>query len=83
MKKRLQIAVEKGLAKEIRAAARQRRMSISAWLVDAAKAKLRSEALREVLDEWERENGPITEDELERAQAELGLRPAEPSESTS
>jgi hypothetical protein len=34
--------------------------------------KFRSEGLRQLLDEWEVEHGPISEEELARARNELG-----------
>ena len=40
----------------------------------ATDVKLRSEMLRDFLDEWEREHGPLTAEELERAERDLGLR---------
>ena len=40
----------------------------------AAEVKLRAEALGDFLDEWEREHGALTAQELERAERELGLR---------
>ena len=45
----------------------------AAWLAEAARAKLRAEALGAFLDAWEWENGPLTVEELRRAEAELGL----------
>jgi hypothetical protein len=49
------------------------KMSLSSWLAEAAAAKLRAEALMRFLDEWERQHGPLTADELARAERELGL----------
>jgi hypothetical protein len=57
----------------VREAAHARGSSISAWLEDAAAAKLRSQALAEYLREWEAEHGTLSEDELARAAAELGV----------
>ncbi|MHB2000745.1 MAG: hypothetical protein ACYCSI_11280 [Solirubrobacteraceae bacterium] len=42
----------------MRAAARDRGSSISAWLADAAAARLRAQALEEYLDTWEASHGP-------------------------
>jgi hypothetical protein len=48
------------------------KMSISSWLAEAA-AKPPAEALAQFLDEWECQHGPLTADELARAERELGL----------
>jgi len=46
-------------------------------MTEAAAAKLRSEALRKLLDDWEDRHGPLTPEELAKAEAELGLRARE------
>ena len=38
-----------------------------------------ADALREFVDAWEAEQGPLTVEELRRAEAELGLRIGEPA----
>ena len=50
------------------------KMSVSA---EAAAAKLRSEALSKLLDDWEDQHGPFTSEELRKAEAELGLHARE------
>lgn len=63
------ISLEKSLAREIkRSAARE---PISAWLADAARRKLRSEGLGEVVASWEAEHGAFTSEELEAARRKL------------
>ena len=47
--------------------------------VDERTARLRADALRELLDTWETAHGALTPDELARAEAELGLRAGEPA----
>ena len=56
------------------AAARQG-TSVSTWLTEAAADKLRNELLGAALDQWESEDGPFTQAELEEAAARLGLAP--------
>ena len=51
---------------------------MSAWLAEAAEAKLRRDALGAFLDRWEAEHGSLTKLELARAQRELGLGKAAP-----
>ena len=62
-----------GLGDAVRQAARRDDKGLSARLAEAARAKLRAEALEAFLDAWEREHGPLTVEELRRAEAELGL----------
>jgi hypothetical protein len=73
---KMSISFEAELGDAVRSAARRAGEGLSSWLADAAAAKLRSEALGEFLDTWEREHGPVTPDELSHAEQELGLRSA-------
>jgi hypothetical protein len=69
----------------VRDAAERAGMSLSAWLAEAARAKLRAEedegeahkrrmrGLGEFLDEWEAEHGSFTEEELAATAHEMGL----------
>jgi hypothetical protein len=68
------ISFEAELVHDVRTAAARAGKPLSAWLAEAAAAKLRSEALEQFLDEWEERHGPITADELSRAESELGFR---------
>lgn len=70
---KISISLEAGLGDDVRNAARKAGVGISSWLAQAAVAKLRAEAMSEFLDEWESELGPVTAEELGRAEAELGL----------
>lgn len=71
---KMSISLGAKLGEEVRRAARKAGTGISTWLADAAAAKLRADALRDFLDTWEREQGPLTPDELARAEKELGVR---------
>jgi len=71
---KISISFEAELGDEVRAAALKTRKGLSAWLAEAAAAKLRAEALEEFLDSWEREHRPLTVTELNRAESELGVR---------
>ena len=70
---KISISLDAGLGAAVRQAARRDAKSLSAWLAEAARAKLRAEALGAFLDTWEREQGPLTVEELRRARVELGL----------
>jgi 3-oxoacyl-ACP reductase-like protein len=73
------------LGDAVREAAERAGMTLSAWLAEAARAKLRAEedeqeahkrrmqGLNEFLDEWEAEHGAFTEEELAAAAREMGL----------
>ena len=72
---KLSISFDPDLGDAVRGAARQRGSSLSAWLAEAAAAKLRAEALTDYLEAWEAEHGPLTAEELASAAAELGVSP--------
>lgn len=70
---KLSVSFDPDLGDAVRAAARRRGGGLSRWLADAAAAKLRAEALAELLDDWETEHGALTAAELRQAAIELAL----------
>jgi hypothetical protein len=70
---KLSISFDPDLGDAVRDAAKHRGSSLSAWLAEAAAAKLRAEALTDYLQDWEAKHGPLTADELAVAAAELGF----------
>jgi hypothetical protein len=76
---KIAISLDGELAEEVRHAAAADGKSVSAWLADAARAELRHKALEAFFNEWQREHGAFTEEELERAESELGLSPRSPA----
>ena len=52
------------LVKEIDQAAADSGKSFSGWIAESAAHRLRIEAGRKAVAEWERDNGPLTETEL-------------------
>lgn len=56
----------------VREAAAREGMSVSSWLVAAAGLRLRNELLGAALDQWEAEDGPFTEQELNDARRAVG-----------
>lgn len=70
---RITMTMDEDLAAAVRAAAGRAGVSVSAWVTKAAADKLRNELLGIALDEWEREQGPMTEEELAQAAETLGL----------
>ena len=69
---KLSISFDSDLGDAVRGAANHKGSSLSAWLADAAAAKLRTEALADYLEDWEAEHGKLTVNELAGAAAELG-----------
>lgn len=61
------------LGDAVRDAARHKGSSLSAWLAEAAAAKLRAQALADYLEEWEQQHGQLTPEELARAAGDLRL----------
>lgn len=59
----------------VRQAAARHGTSVSTWLTEAAADRLRNEMLGAALDEWEAEDGPFTQAELDAAASRLGLAP--------
>jgi len=58
------ISLPPDLADAIEQAAAQEGTTVSAWLADTAAHRLRLEAGRRGIAEWERQHGPLTADEL-------------------
>ena len=55
---KISISLDAGLGDAVRQAARRADKGLSAWLAEAARAKLRAEALGTFLDAWEQAHGP-------------------------
>ena len=72
---KMSISMDPDLGDDVRAAARASGKGLSSWMAEAAAAKLRAQALGEFLDDWEREHGAFTAEELATAEANLRLRP--------
>ncbi len=68
----MSVSIAPKLGDDIRAAAERAGLSVSAWLAQAATARLRWAALADFLSAWQSEHGPITPLELQKARAELG-----------
>ena len=69
---RLSITMDPKLCAAVRKAAKRAKMSLSAWIAEASANRVRNEILGQVLDQWEAEDGPFTEQELAAADAALG-----------
>jgi hypothetical protein len=69
---KLSISMDPQLGDDIRSAAATAGVSVSAWLVEAAAARLRRQALADFLSDWQAKHGAITSEELAKARADLG-----------
>ncbi len=68
---RVTISLEAELTEAVREAAEADAQNLSAWLADAARRRLASRELRDVLVEWEAGHGTFSEDELAAARARI------------
>jgi hypothetical protein len=76
---KMSISLQPDLGDRVREAALRAGKGLSFWLAEAAAAKLRAEALADFLDDWEKQHGAITAEELRRAEIELGLLVVRPT----
>jgi hypothetical protein len=78
------VSLPPDLARAVEQAAEAQGTTFSGWLAETAAHRLKLEAGRQAMAEWERENGPLTEaelaDGLARARASLGRAPATSAE---
>ncbi len=72
---RLSVTMEPRLGAAVRKAAARAKISVSAWIAEAAAERVRSDLLGQALDRWEAEEGAFTADEMDRAAAALGRGP--------
>lgn len=70
---RLSITLDPRLGAAARKAAKRAKVSLSTWIAEATADRVRNEALGQVLDQWEREDGRFSSQELAGAAAALGL----------
>lgn len=73
------VSLPPGLTHRIEEEAAREGTTFSGWLADTAARRLKLDAGRRGLEEWERENGPLTTEELVEAEVRvrdvLGRRP--------
>lgn len=71
---RLSVTMAPEIGRAVREAAARQGTSVSTWLTDAAAQRLRNDLLGAALDQWEAEDGPFSDDELNTAAAALGAK---------
>jgi hypothetical protein len=64
---KMSVSFDLELGEAIRGSAQEANMSVSAWLAEAARDRLRLEALGQAVASWEREFGLLTEADVARA----------------
>ena len=69
---RLSVTMPPQIGAAVRDAAARHGLSVSTWLTTAAAQRLRNELLGGALDDWEAEDGPFSDAELNAAAAALG-----------
>ena len=70
---KMSISMDPELSAQVRAAADRAGQPLSAWIADAVAARLRADALAELLSDYQKEHGAFTAAELSRARREFGL----------
>ena len=68
---KLSVSFELELGEAIRTSAVHAGQSVSAWLAEAARDRLRLEALGGAVAAWEERYGPLTDAEVARAESAL------------
>ncbi len=68
---KMSVSFDLELGEAIRSAARRSGQSVSAWLAGSARDRLRLEALGRAVAAFEKEFGPLTEDEVGQADSLL------------
>lgn len=68
---KMSVSFDLKLGEAIRRSAISAGQSASAWLAQAARDRLRLDALSEAVSVWEQEHGALTETEVARAEAVL------------
>jgi len=72
---KLAITVDPGVHARVARAARQDKVSLSAWMTEAARRALRIRDGLSAVAEWEKQHGPLTEEDLAAARRRLGEEP--------
>jgi hypothetical protein len=68
---KMSVSFDLELGEAIRASASDSQQSVSAWLAEAARDRLRLEALGQAVADWEQEYGPLTDAEIAQAERVL------------
>jgi len=66
---KMSVSFDLELGGAIKASAERKAQTVSAWLAEAARARLRNEALTGAMSQWEQQFGSLTDEELRAAEA--------------
>jgi hypothetical protein len=69
--RKLSISMDVDIADDVVEAAAEAGMSVSAWIAELAEERIKVLGWTKLIDEFEAEHGPFTEEELAKADAEL------------
>jgi hypothetical protein len=75
---KMSVSFDLELGEAIRTSAAGQEQSVSAWLAEAARDRLRLEALGDAVGAWEERYGPLSEDEVAEADRQL-TKPKRPA----
>jgi hypothetical protein len=64
---KMSVSFDLELGQAIRGSARDAHMSVSSWLAEAARDRLRLEALGQAVSSWQQQFGPLSEADVARA----------------
>jgi hypothetical protein len=67
---KLSVSFDLDLGRAIKTSAERRSQSVSAWLAEAARDRLRREVLADAVTAWEKQFGALSDAELRGAEAE-------------
>jgi hypothetical protein len=68
---RMTVSLPPEVGKAVREAARREHVSVSSYVTSVLEERLRRLLLRQALDEWAAEDGPLTEEEIQEARRVL------------
>lgn len=69
--RKLSISMDEDLVDEVQRAAEEAGMSVSAWLAERARDQVRLLGLARLVDDWQKEHGYFTDEEMDETHAEL------------
>jgi hypothetical protein len=69
--RKISISMEEDLVDEVQHAAEDAGMTVSAWLAEQARERIRMLGLAKLVDEWQQEHGYFTREEIDAMHAEF------------
>lgn len=69
--RKLSISMDEDLVDEVQQAAEEAGMTVSAWLAEQARERVRLLGLAKLVDDWQKEHGYFSDEEMAGVHAEL------------